>query len=233
MISRSGPPRPLRDTVREEVSPVIKWLRYDAAAMLAAGGLLLVVGSGLAHSQPASPDEGLLVFKSANCMGCHKWSGSGGGGYGGAAANLRHTSLTLDQIEKTVRCGRLGSGMPHFDANAYADGSCYGLKKAQIPPGQMPPEPDHPLRQADIDAVAKYVVANIKGKGDPTLAQCQAFFGTGTRVCDVYAQSNGKPGSGGDQPTASVQHASSGPHATSPPHLSVDAAPDANAAGGK
>ncbi len=206
--------------------------------MLAAGGLLLVLGSGFARAQPASSDEGLRVFKSANCMGCHKWSGSGGGGYGGAAANLRHTSLTLDQIEKTVRCGRLVSGMPHFDANAYSDGGCYGLKKFQVPAGQMPPEPDHPLRQADIDAVAKYVVTNIKGKGDPTLAQCQAFFGTGTRVCDVYGQSGGKPGSGDAQPAASVQRASSGAPATSPshlpaPHLSVDAAPDANAAGSK
>ncbi len=209
--------------------------------MLAAGGLLLVFGSGLAQAQSASPDAGLRVFKSANCMGCHKWSGSGGGGYGGAAANLRHTSLTLQQIENTIRCGRLGSGMPHFDADAYSDGSCYGLKQAQVPHGQMPPEPDHPLRQADIDAVATYVVTNIKGKGDPTLAQCRAFFGTGTRVCDVYAQSGTTPGT--DQPAASVQRAASAQTGAQPGaqsaaqsaaaqrHLSVDTAPDANAAG--
>lgn len=164
---------------------------------------LIVVGT--ANAQPASNEEGLRVFKSANCMGCHKWNGAGGGGYGGAAANLRQTSLDLDQIEQTIRCGRPSTGMPHFAADAYSNGQCYGLKKSDLPAGQMPPEPDHSLRPGEIDAVAKYVLDNIKGKGPPTLAQCQAFFGTGTHVCDVY--------SGGTLT-----------------HQSVDAATDANAA---
>ena len=160
-------------------------------------------------------------------MGCHKWNGNGGGGYGGAAANLRQTALSPEQIEQTIRCGRLGSGMPHFDADAYSDGRCYGLKRSALPAGQMPPEPDHPLRPADIHAVATYVVTHIKGKGDPTLAQCQAFFGTGTRVCDVYAKT-GAPAGAGPQ-TASAP--SGQPAAASHGHLSVDAAPDANATG--
>jgi hypothetical protein len=151
-------------------------------------------------------------------MGCHKWSGSGGGGYGGAAANLRNTSLSLDQIEQTIRCGRPSTGMPHFEGNAYADGHCYGIKQADLPAGQMPPEPDHPLRPSEIQAVAKYVENQIKGKGDPTLVQCQAFFGTGTRVCGIYAP----------QGTATVQSASA--PAESPAHMKVEAAPDANVA---
>ncbi len=156
-------------------------------------------------------------------MGCHKWSGAGGGGYGGAAANLRQTSLNLDQIEETIRCGRPSTGMPHFEADAYSDGRCYGLKKADLPSDQMPPEPDHTLREPDIEAVAKYVVQHVKGQGDPTFAQCQAFFGTGTRVCDVYAK----------QDTGTVQPASApAPDVGSHAHLKVDAATDANAPGG-
>jgi hypothetical protein len=84
----------------------------------------------------------------------------------------------------------------------------------------MPPEPDHPLRPADIKAVAGYVVANIKGKGEPTYTQCQAFFGTGTRVCNTYAK----------QAEAGSQEASAG--ASAPAHQTVEGAPDANAPNG-
>jgi cytochrome c len=161
-----------------------------------------------AVAQPAAADDGLQIFKSANCAGCHKWSGVGGGGYGGAAANLRQTALSIEQIEETIRCGRPSTGMPHFGADAYADGSCYGLKAADLTNGTMPPEPDHSLRPADIHDVATYVVTHIKGQGEPNLTQCEAFFGTGSRVCDVYADQ----GSGGS------------PHG----HIKIDAATDAN-----
>jgi Cytochrome C oxidase, cbb3-type, subunit III len=161
-----------------------------------------------AASQPAAADDGLQIFKSANCAGCHKWSGVGGGGYGGAAANLRQTTLSIQQIEETIRCGRPATGMPHFAADAYADRSCYGLKAADLTNGTMPPEPDHPLRPSDIHDVATYVVTHIKGQGEPNLAQCEAFFGTGSRVCDVYAEQ--------------------GSHGSPLGHMKVDAATDAN-----
>lgn len=173
--------------------------------------LLMMVLGGTAAAQPVGSDDGLRVFKTANCMGCHKWSGTGGGGYGGAAANLRETKLDLEQIEYTIRCGRPTTGMPHFKPDAYADGGCYGMKAAGMNATQLPPEPDHPLREPDIKAVAAYVVANIKGKGDPDLAQCQAFFGSGTRVCDVY-----RTAAAGSGQTAST-------------HPKVEAASDANA----
>ena len=89
--------------------------------------------------------------------------------------------------------------------------------------GKMPPEANRPLRPADIKSVAEYVVSHIKGQGDPTFAQCQAFFGTGTRVCDVYA----KQGEGGSKDTASSVPTEASPH----PHMQVEAAGDANAPG--
>src|SRR6185312_11590924 len=192
-------------------------------AKIAAASVLLLsvlVSSGTL-AQPTSGhaenDEGIRVFKSANCVGCHKWTGSGGGGYGGAAANLRQTALTRDQIIETIRCGRPGAGMPYFERDAYANGECYGLKKADLPSGQMPPEPDHYLRPKEIDAVADYVLTHFKGKGEPTFAECQAFFGTGTRVCDTYGKENGT------SPTVTAQSG----HA----HMKVESAADANAAG--
>jgi hypothetical protein len=189
---------------------------YGAAAVFAA----VISTSGLALAQPATADQdGLRVFKSANCMGCHKWSGTGGGGYGGAAANLRKTTLSLDQIEQTIRCGRLATGMPHFEEDAYSDGHCYGLKKSELTATQMPPEPDRPLRPADIKAVAKYVFDQLKGLGEPNFAQCQTFFGTGTRACDVYEDQNA-----GHMQAASAPQDQASPH----PHLKVEAATDAN-----
>ena len=194
-----------------------RW-RYWVGAI----GLLVLGGTVPVSAQSISTDEGLRVFKSANCVGCHKWSGTGGGSYGGAAANLRQTALSADQIEQTIRCGRLMTGMPHFEADAYSDGRCYGMKKTNLQPGQMPPEPDHDLRPSEIHQVATYVVTHIKGKGEPDLAQCQAFFGTGTRVCDIYMKAD----------TAGSQASStpSGPTAApSREHVTVDAAADANA----
>jgi mono/diheme cytochrome c family protein len=201
-------------------------------AMLCGGWLSAGGGAGSAVAQPGhSADEGMRIFKSANCMGCHKWSGVGGGGYGGAAANLRLTKLTMEQIQLTIRCGRPATGMPHFEADAYSDGHCYGLKAADLPAGQKPPEPDHSLRAADVEAVATYVETHIKNQGEPNLAQCQAFFGTGTRVCDIYMA---------DMGAMKQQADSSGGVAATPPdqvdaparrHVTVDTAADANASG--
>jgi hypothetical protein len=51
---------------------------------------------------------------------------------------------------------------------------------------QMPQEAGTFLRPNDIEAVADYVIANIKGKGEPNYAECAAFFGDTSRVCDIY-----------------------------------------------
>ena len=51
---------------------------------------------------------------------------------------------------------------------------------------QIPQEAGTFLRPNDIEAVADYVIANLKGKGEPNYAECVAFFGDTSRVCDVY-----------------------------------------------
>lgn len=172
-----------------------------ARATLVALAALLAATPALAQGMGGSSggDAGLKVFKKANCVGCHNWTGSGGGGYGGASANLRATQLTPEQIAETVRCGRPATGMPYFERDAYKDGRCFGLKAADLPHGQMPPEPQLFLRPSEIEAVTAYVVDHIKGRGDPTFEECQAFFGEATRACNRYREP-GKVQGGGDAP---------------------------------
>ncbi len=157
-------------------------------AIVMAGLTLGTIGlPGRALAQGGgSPDEGLHVYKAANCVGCHKWFGGGGGGYGGSAASLRDTQLDREQIIKTIHCGRPGTGMPYFERDAYDTGACDGMKKSDLSADMMPPEPDHYLRASEIEAVADYVLAGMKGKGPPTLAECQAFFGATSRACNTY-----------------------------------------------
>ncbi len=154
-----------------------------------------------AHGQ-GDVSEGQSVFKRANCMGCHKWHGGGGGGYGGDALSLRATQLTREQIIETVACGRPGTGMPYFERGAY-DGDqhpCYGVSRQDLGKNMPVEAPGSFLRPPEIAAVADYVIADIKGKGAPTYADCLAFFGEGSRVCNIYktGQKTDQPGKQGD-----------------------------------
>jgi hypothetical protein len=159
---------------------------------------MLVLMGICAHGQPSenAPDaQGKYVFRKANCMGCHKWDGNGGGGYGGAALSLRRTQLSSDQIIMTVECGRPGTGMPYHLRGAYDDPNkpCYGIDRQQAG-AQMPPEPAAFLRADDIKSVVAYVIDGIKGRGEVTYTECMAFWGEGSRVCDIY-RNGGQVGS--------------------------------------
>ena len=171
----------------------------------AAASLLLLSVVALDCSMPAAAygqsaqatvsdptNAGKAVFSRANCMGCHKWHGNGGGGYGGDALSLRKTELTRDQIIETVGCGRPGTGMPFFMRGAYDEVKCHDMSR-QDAGAQMPPEGGTFLRAKDIEAVADYVIAHIKGAGEPTYAECVAFFSSSSRVCDVYKTEAQKP----------------------------------------
>ena len=146
-------------------------------------GAALLTGAALAEAR--HEESGQEVYKQANCVGCHKWSGVGGGGYGGAALSLRETQLSFDQIIEIVTCGRPGTGMPHFTTDPYGAGGCYGLTAEDVK-DMKPPAANVVLRQQEIEDVAHYVVDDIKGKGEPTLADCTAFFGDASRACDLY-----------------------------------------------
>jgi mono/diheme cytochrome c family protein len=178
--------------------------RHILFGALLAGGLAgagmgtIRIACGQPATSPEATEEGKRVFK-VSCAGCHKWHGGGGGGYGGAALSLRKTQLTRDQIIEVVSCGRPGTGMPYFLRTAYEDKHCYGLTRQDLSGMTLAEAPSGFLRPKEIDAVADYVVAHVKGKGEPTYSECTEFFGEGSRVCDVYktAQPSGATKEGG------------------------------------
>ena len=45
--------------------------------------------------------KGLIVYKRANCMGCHSWHGKGGGGYG-AGVSLREPSYEIAELINNI-----------------------------------------------------------------------------------------------------------------------------------
>jgi mono/diheme cytochrome c family protein len=150
--------------------------------------LVAVLIAGPSNAAENSLESGQAIYKRANCVGCHKWHGDGGGGYGGAALSLRKTELEKSQIIETVKCGRPGTGMPYFSRVSYpSDGApqCYGLTSKDLETMHVA-QAGAFLRPEEIEAVAEYVITAIKGKGEPNLADCVAFFGAESKACDVY-----------------------------------------------
>jgi mono/diheme cytochrome c family protein len=153
-----------------------------------AAALVVLFISETANAAENSRETGQAIYKRANCVGCHKWHGDGGGGYGGAALSLRKTELEKPQIMETVKCGRPGTGMPYFSRDSYpSDGApqCYGLTSRDIETMHVA-QAGLFLRPEEIEAVADYVISSIRGKGDPNLADCVSFFGEESKACSVY-----------------------------------------------
>ncbi len=150
------------------------------------GLLLLALTASGAAADAADLALGQRVYKKANCVGCHKWHGDGGGGYGGAALSLRHTELDRGALVEVVRCGRPGTRMPYHDRKAYAADPCYdGVTKGDLG-HDFPPKAAIFLRPVEIDAVVEYVKAQLQGKGAPTHADCIAFWGEAAKQCDEH-----------------------------------------------
>lgn len=179
----------------ETVTEGRRWIGGRTGAMVLALALPLA-----AAAQSADPtDAGKKVYQRANCVGCHKWHGDGGGGYGGDALSLRKTVLTRAQIIQTVNCGRPNTGMPYFARGAFDTVDCYGKKRADIG-SSMPPEATAFLRPAEVEQVADYVLAHVKGKGEPSFEQCTEFFGSGSRACNTFRTDGAAPAARPDAP---------------------------------
>jgi hypothetical protein len=149
--------------------------------------VLLLAGAASALGQGVSDGERIWKSK-AGCPDCHGWAGDGFPAAfhnEGNAPSLRITQLTRDQIRETIQCGRPGTSMPHFDRFAYSDKRCYDLT-AQDLGDRVPDRSPSTLQTYEIDAVADYVAAKIKGAGPVTREQCAAFFGTTGTHCDKY-----------------------------------------------
>jgi len=151
-----------------------------------------LIAAGVATSALAEDvTDGQRIWKTkAGCPECHGWSGDGfpsGFQSQGNAPSLRETQLTRDQIRETIQCGRPGTPMPHFDRFAYRDKRCYDMTAEDL--GDLEPiRAPTTLQSYEIDAVADYVAAKVKGAGPVTRAQCAEFFDGAGGYCEKYPQ---------------------------------------------
>jgi mono/diheme cytochrome c family protein len=130
-----------------------------------------------------------LYQAKATCGFCHGWAGDGAGDplSEGKAANLRETKLDHDQLVEVIRCGVPGgTGMPHFDRLAWTEGEkCFGMTGAEV--GDKPRAPTADLSKREIEAIVVYLEAKVVGKGPPTVADCEEFFGAAAPLCQQMA----------------------------------------------
>ena len=162
-----------------------------------ATAVALAIALGLAMpaaAQTASPaDVGMgkrLYQEKATCSECHGWAGNGAGDpfSPGKAANLRQSQLDHDRLVEIVRCGIPGgTAMPHFDRFAWTEGEdCFGMSGAEVG-DKKPPAPTVWLQKREIEAIVAYLEAKVIGKGPPTVADCEEFFGAGAPLCQQMA----------------------------------------------
>lgn len=169
---------------------------FAAAALCGAVWTAVALGGSIAANAQApaiqefDPEvvaRGLGVFRDkVNCASCHGWSGNGvpDDPRQPVGANLRATLMNHEQLVMTIRCGLPGTQMPHFDRLAYSDGRCYGMTEAQLG-ARMPPASEITLIAREFEAVATYIEAMIKGRGQFTLEECEAYHGVGAEFCRV------------------------------------------------
>ena len=131
-----------------------------------------------------------LYQEKATCGHCHGWAGDGAGDplSPGKAANLRQTNLDHDQLVETIRCGVPGgTAMPRFDRFAWTEGEkCFGMTAADVG-DKKPTGPTAELSKREIEAIVTYLEAKVIGKGLPTVAECEEFFGAGSPLCKQMA----------------------------------------------
>jgi mono/diheme cytochrome c family protein len=131
-----------------------------------------------------------LYQAKAECGHCHGWSGDGAGDplSPGKAANLRETRLDHDQLVETIGCGVPGgTAMPHFDRLAWTEGeNCFGMTAADAG-DKMPTGPTAYLSKREIEAIVAYLEAKVIGRGPPTVADCEEFFGASAPLCQQMA----------------------------------------------
>src|SRR5215469_5759673 len=162
-----------------------------APSFTLAAALALALGSPAVAQTSAEIGLGKRLYQEkATCSECHGWAGNGAGDpfSPGKAANLRQSQLDHDRLVEIIRCGIPGgTAMPHFDRFAWTEGEdCFGMSGAEVG-DKKPPAPTAELSKREIDAIVAYLEAKVIGKGPPTVADCEEFFGAGSLRCQEMA----------------------------------------------
>jgi mono/diheme cytochrome c family protein len=129
---------------------------------------------------------GLTTWKSAGCADCHGKFADGNPDDDDypIGADLRTTRLDATALRQTIRCGRLGTGMPSFDEGAYVVRGCYG-RPTGARPDSLQPTPRN-LALEEIDDVIAYLQTRIIGRGKITREECVAYFDGQSDECEDY-----------------------------------------------
>ena len=152
-------------------------------------------GAGLpaaAQTTPYTPEPALVALGKSMwkdqvpCRECHGAMGNGIPDIPQqpSGANFRTTTLSPEDLATTIKCGRPGTEMPHFDPKAYTDTRCYGSTAADM--GTNVPPVGMSLSDRQVNALVAFIEATFVGKGDPTFEQCVAFWGEGASTCARY-----------------------------------------------
>ena len=134
----------------------------------------------------ANVSAGLWTWKTSGCPDCHGPFADGNqedDDYP-AGADLRTTRLDSEALKTTIRCGRVGTGMPAFEDGAYTVHPCYG-RPLGTAPDNLQPTPRE-LTSDEIDAVIAYLQARIIGRGRITREECVAYYDDQPDRCEDY-----------------------------------------------
>jgi mono/diheme cytochrome c family protein len=153
--------------------------------------LVLAVAVALPPAAPRAQNggnvsAGLWTWKTSGCADCHGPFADGNqedDDYP-VGADLRTTKLDGEALKITIRCGRVGTGMPAFEDGAYTMHPCYGQPLGTAP-DRLQPTP-RKLTSDEIDAVIAYLQARIIGRGRITREECLAYYDDQPDNCEDY-----------------------------------------------
>jgi len=163
-----------------------------ALALLGATIYMSVSTQAQTPNEPEQYDEaairlGFQVWKDKVwCGQCHGWSGNGlpDDPRAPVGPSLRDTLLTPELVYDAIKCGRVGTEMPAFDARAYLDDRCYGLLAEQLGP-DTPPAHGVYLIPREMNGLVAYIFTSIVGRGPFTDEDCRAYYGENAAICDT------------------------------------------------
>jgi mono/diheme cytochrome c family protein len=149
----------------------------------ASSAIVTVTAAILAGASPSDAQDaakvkaGLEAWKTAGCAECHGAFADGEKQRDEAptGANLRQARLDDAALTETIRCGRPGTGMPSFGADAYTQRGCYGKPAGPAPDALYPAA--RTLSAAELEAVVVYLRARVIGKRDVTREECVFYYG--------------------------------------------------------
>ena len=129
--------------------------------------------------------KGIYIYKKANCSSCHLWHADGGNSHGGAAASLRNTNLSYQELFRVIKCGRSGTNMPYFLRYAKKDIDCINIKDNSLNSKEtFALKGSKMLNESEIVTLSKFIHRDIKNK-PITKKYCLAFFRR-EEVCNNY-----------------------------------------------